>query len=128
MIPDNFPMYEEWENLAHQGVSFSISYRQQIYEGHSEIITTLIVSVNSTSTLGPTLRQSWGAIRGRHIIFLIIHGSYSTLTIFSGATMIYPNYQHQHTSHLSMTWKQFTESMSCHMHGENQTMHYKRLQ
>ena len=42
MIPDNFPMYEEWENLAHQGVSFSISYRQQIYEGHSEIITTLI--------------------------------------------------------------------------------------
>ena len=42
MMPDNFPMYEEWENLAHQGVSFSISYRQQIYEGHSEIITTLI--------------------------------------------------------------------------------------
>ena len=42
MIPDNFPMYEEWENLAHQGVSFTISYRQQIYEGRSEIITTLI--------------------------------------------------------------------------------------
>ena len=42
MIPDGFPMYEEWENLAHQGLSFSISYRQQIYEGHSEIITTLI--------------------------------------------------------------------------------------
>ena len=42
MIPDNFPMYEEWENLAHQGVSFTISYRQQIYEGCSEIITTLI--------------------------------------------------------------------------------------
>ena len=42
MIPDNFPMYEEWENLTHQGVSFTISYRQQIYEGHSEIITTLI--------------------------------------------------------------------------------------
>ena len=42
MIPDNFPMYEEWENLTHQGVSFTISYRQQIYEGRSEIITTLI--------------------------------------------------------------------------------------
>ena len=42
MIPDNFPMYEDWENLTHQGVSFTISYRQQIYEGHSEIITTLI--------------------------------------------------------------------------------------
>ena len=42
LIPDNFPMYEEWENLTHQGVSFTISYRQQIYEGHSEIITTLI--------------------------------------------------------------------------------------
>ena len=42
MIPDGFPMYEEWENLAHQGLSFSISYRQQIYEGHSEIINTLI--------------------------------------------------------------------------------------
>ena len=41
-IPDNFPMYEEWENLTHQGVSFTISYRQQIYEGRSEIITTLI--------------------------------------------------------------------------------------
>ena len=35
-------MYEEWENLAHQGVSFTISYRQQVYEGRSEIITTLI--------------------------------------------------------------------------------------
>ena len=23
-IPDNFPMYEEWENLTHQGVSFTI--------------------------------------------------------------------------------------------------------
>ena len=42
MIPDNFPMYEEWENLTHQGVSFTISYRQQIYEARSEIITTLI--------------------------------------------------------------------------------------
>ena len=42
MIPDNFPMYEEWENLNHQGVSFTISYRQQIYKGRSEIITTLI--------------------------------------------------------------------------------------
>ena len=41
-IPDNFPMYEEWENLTHQGVSFTISYRQQIYEAHSKIITTLI--------------------------------------------------------------------------------------
>ena len=41
-IPDNFPMYEEWENLTHQGVAFTISYRQQIYEVHSEIITTLI--------------------------------------------------------------------------------------
>ena len=41
-IPDNFPMYEEWENLTHQGVSFTISYRQQIYEACSEIITTLI--------------------------------------------------------------------------------------
>ena len=41
-IPDNFPMYEEWENLTHQGVSFTISYRQQIYEVCSEIITTLI--------------------------------------------------------------------------------------
>ena len=27
-IPDDFPMYEEWENLTHQGVSFTISYRQ----------------------------------------------------------------------------------------------------
>ena len=42
MIPDNFPMYEEWKNLTHQGVAFTISYRQQIYEIHSEIITTLI--------------------------------------------------------------------------------------
>ena len=25
-IPGKFPMYEEWENLAHQGVSFTISY------------------------------------------------------------------------------------------------------
>ena len=30
------------ENFAHQGESFTISYRQQIYEAHSEIITTLI--------------------------------------------------------------------------------------
>ena len=42
MIADNFPMYEEWENLTHQGVLFTIPYRQQIYEGCSEIITTLI--------------------------------------------------------------------------------------
>ena len=42
MIPDDFPMYEEWENLAHQGVAFTIAYRQQIYKIHSEIITTLI--------------------------------------------------------------------------------------
>ena len=41
-IPDNFPMYENWENLTHQGESFTISYRQQIYEARSEIITTLI--------------------------------------------------------------------------------------
>ena len=41
-IRDNFPTYEEWENLTHQGVSFTISYWQQIYEGRSEIITTLI--------------------------------------------------------------------------------------
>ena len=41
-IPDNFPMYENWENFTHQGESFTISYRQQIYETHSEIITTLI--------------------------------------------------------------------------------------
>ena len=41
-IPDDFPLYEEWENLTHQGESFTISYRQQIYEVHSEIITTLI--------------------------------------------------------------------------------------
>ena len=42
MIPDDFPMYEEWENFTHQGVAFTIAYRQQIYEIHSEIITTLI--------------------------------------------------------------------------------------
>ena len=41
-IPDNFPMYENWENFAHQGESFTISYRQQIYKARSEIITTLI--------------------------------------------------------------------------------------
>ena len=41
-IPDNFPMYENWENFTHQGESFTISVRQQIYEAHSEIITTLI--------------------------------------------------------------------------------------
>ena len=41
-IPDNFPMYENWENFTHQGESFTISYRQQIYETRSEIITTLI--------------------------------------------------------------------------------------
>ena len=35
-------MYEEWENLTHQGESFTISYRQKIYEARSEIITTLI--------------------------------------------------------------------------------------
>ena len=40
MIPDDFPMYEEWENLTHQGVAFTIAYRQQIYEIQSEIITT----------------------------------------------------------------------------------------
>ena len=41
MIPDDFPMYEEWENLAYQGVAFTIAYRQQIYEIRSEIITIL---------------------------------------------------------------------------------------
>ena len=41
-LPDNFPMYENWENFTHQGESFTISYRQQIYETRSEIITTLI--------------------------------------------------------------------------------------
>ena len=41
-IPDNFPMYRNWENFTHQGESFTISYRQQVYETHSEIITTLI--------------------------------------------------------------------------------------
>ena len=41
-IPDNFPMYKDWENLTHQGESFTISYRQQVYETRSEIITTLI--------------------------------------------------------------------------------------
>ena len=41
-IPDNFPMYENWENFTHQGEPFTISYRQQIYEARSEIITTLI--------------------------------------------------------------------------------------
>ena len=30
------------KTLQHQGVSFTISYRQQIYEARSEIITTLI--------------------------------------------------------------------------------------
>ena len=35
-------MYENWENFSHQGESFTISYRQQIYEARSEIITTLI--------------------------------------------------------------------------------------
>ena len=30
-FPDNFPMYEIWENFSHQGESFTISYRQQIY-------------------------------------------------------------------------------------------------
>ena len=35
-------MYENWENFTHQGESFTISYRQQIYEARSEIITTLI--------------------------------------------------------------------------------------
>ena len=37
-----FPIYENWENFTHQGESFTISYRQQIYEARSEIITTLI--------------------------------------------------------------------------------------
>ena len=41
-IPDNFSMYENWENFTHQGESFTISYRQQIYEARSKIITTLI--------------------------------------------------------------------------------------
>ena len=41
-IPDNFPMYENWENLTHQGEPFTISYRQQIYKARSEVITTLI--------------------------------------------------------------------------------------
>ena len=41
-LPDNFPMYENWENFTHQGESFTISYRQQIYETRSEIITTLL--------------------------------------------------------------------------------------
>ena len=35
-------MYENWENFTHQGESFTISYRQQMYEARSEIITTLI--------------------------------------------------------------------------------------
>ena len=42
MIPDNFPIFEEWENLEHKVVFFPMPYRQQIYEGRSEIITTLI--------------------------------------------------------------------------------------
>ena len=41
-IPDNFPMYENWENFSHQGESFTILYRQQIYKARSKIITTLI--------------------------------------------------------------------------------------
>ena len=45
MIPDNFPMYEEWENLTHQGVSFTISYRQQIYD-----VTSLFLLFMAHST------------------------------------------------------------------------------
>ena len=134
-IPDNFPMYEEWEKLTHQGVSFTISYRQQIYEGRSEIITTLIDCFSELNKhRGHTLKQSWHVIRRKHITFLIICGSFNTLIMFykkitfSDVTMSYHSYQHQHTPHLSMTWRQFTESMSCPMHGENQTMPYKRLQ
>ena len=53
-IPDDFPMYEEWENLTHQGVAFTILYRQQIYDVHSEIITTLI---NCFSELNKHMRS-----------------------------------------------------------------------
>ena len=42
MIPADFQMYEEWENLTHKGEIFTVAYRQQIYEIRSEIITTLI--------------------------------------------------------------------------------------
>ena len=36
MIPADFQMYEEWENLTHKGEIFTVAYRQQIYEIRSE--------------------------------------------------------------------------------------------
>ena len=37
-----FLCMKNWENFTHQGESFTISYRLQIYKARSEIITTLI--------------------------------------------------------------------------------------
>ena len=117
-------------------VSFTISYRQQIYEGRSEIITTLIdcfSELNTHTRSHPETELACHQER-KHVTFLITRGSFNTLItfykkiIFSDATMSYQNYQPQCTPHLSMTWRQFTEFTSCLMHGENRTMPYRRLQ
>ena len=129
-------MYEEWENLAHQGVLFTISYRQQVYEVRSEIITTLIdcfSELNKHTRSYPETELVWSPGE-KYVTFPITLGSFSTLImfyrriIFSDAAMSFQSCQHQHTPHLSMTWRQFTESMSCLMHGGSQIMPYKRLQ
>ena len=90
MIPDNFPMFEEWENLTHQVVSLTISYRQQIYEGRSEIITTLI---DCFSELNKHMRShpeaELACHQEKHITFLIIRGSYNTLITFCRRTYIF---------------------------------------
>ena len=79
-IPDNFPMYENWENFTHQGESFTISYRQQIYEAHSKIITTLIdcfSELNKYTSSHPETELACHQEKTHH--FHTILGSFSIL-------------------------------------------------
>ena len=76
-IPDNFPMYENWENFTHQGESFTILYRQQIYEACSEIITTLIDCFRIEQIHKFTSRDRVGVSPGENTSFLILFLAYS---------------------------------------------------
>ena len=110
-IPDNFPMYENWEKFTHQGESFTISYRQQINKARSEIITTLIdcfSELNKYTSSHP--ETGVGMSPGeKHVIFHITLGLFSILIMFyrkitfSDAVKSYQSCQHQHTPHQSPT-------------------------
>ena len=109
-IPDNFPMYENWESFTHQGESFTILYRQKIYEARSEIITTLIdcfSELNKYTSSHPETELA--CHQEKHIIFHTILGSFSILIMFyrritfSDAVKSYQSYQQQHTPHLLLT-------------------------